>query len=83
MRGFFYFAKILSLISLAHLTSICVPSPGQAGDVFFQKNGWRGFVLISNRTFQACVAHANLSEQISFGLAQFPNKRDGPHESDS
>ena len=76
MRGFFiYLAKIFFAAFLAQLVFVFVSLPIQAADVFFQKNGWRGFVLSSNQTFQGCVAHANLSEQISFGLAQFPNKK--------
>ena len=71
MRGpYLHLAKIISVA-----LSVFVSLPSQAADVFFQKNGWRGVVLGSDRAFQGCVAHANLSEQISFGIAQFRNSR--------
>ena len=46
----------------------------QASDTFFSKNGWVGSVLATEKSgVQACLSRTNLSDLLSFGLAQFRN----------
>jgi len=75
MRGLFlHLAKFFSsLFGAPNLRLDLVLRPNSR--CVFQKNGWRGIVLSSHQGFQACVTHASISEQISFGIAQFRNKQ--------